>query len=451
MGYIEDVIKNLDLQYFFGKIYLRDDFPSRQLGPEYAHWFQTFKAKLENYSVEMYTLRKKQDVMVSNELRNFGRAFHDGSLNRLKGAGRGLAAVVLGAGPSLAKFAPRLAENPGYALYATALQTLPSVREFGLKPHFCMAIDFNEGMKVVYDRLDMEWAADIPLIYSTKMNPEVVERYPGPAIPLWTNGGLGTYVMDRHEYVMDAGGNVGLTLIRFLRWLDVNNVLLVGQDFGWRQGETTHARGHHAHGSKFEGMTAKNLHGEDIRTSLQMLAAKRDLEQDLKTAPFPVYSLYGGGLPIEGAKPLEWDDVCKAGLLASVPGSRDGFMTSLGRAHAPASRPRFEARSREWAASLRNVERKLTRLFKKPEKNQEAIHQTFEQAYFFVRQDRLYLPYLFNEIMDMAGLARVRARYERKDLSEFKRIARRVAAKVREMDCFLSPEAMEGMKDEMAA
>lgn len=440
-GVLHEVVRNLDLQFVFGKIYVREDLPSRQMGPEYSRWARTVREKMENYTVEMFTLRARQDMMVGNELANYQRAMRDGSLNPLQNAAQGVAGVILGAGPSLAEFAPLLVERPGYAMYATALQTLPALQRIqGAGAHFCVAIDFNEEMLAIYNRLDPGFAANIPLIYSTKVHPEVVRRYPGPTIPLWTMGGVGTNLLNGRELILDAGGNVGLTLTRLLRWMGVSHLMLVGQDFGWKPGQATHSSGHHSDANFGEGIRMKNLHGEDIFTTIQMLTSKRDLEGDLKKAPFPTYHLYGGGVPIEGAIPVTFEEAHAKGLLASAPGARERFLADMLAARKPKRPPEFEARSASWTVSLRNAEKKLEKLLKKPEANQTEIHDLLERAFLFLKQDPLYLPYLFNEVMDMAGLARTRVRYDRPVLSEFKGLCRRVLSKVRQMDRRLAPE-----------
>lgn len=436
--HLAEYIKNLDLQYVYGKIYLRGDLPSRQIGPEYARWMNTVKHRLENFTVEMITLRCRQDVMVGNELKNYRRAQSDGSLQCMKDAGRGVGAVILGAGPSLANFAPQLAENPGYALYATALQTMPALQKLGLKPHLCLALDYDGSMLSVYDRLDPEWAKDVPLIYSTKVNPDLVDRYPGPTLPLWTMGGMATFVMQDHEFVLDAGGNVSLTLVRLLRWMGVSSLLLVGQDFAWRDGPT-HAAGHHASAGPipFDGSMhrrLKNLWGEDIISSVQYLTSKRDMENDLKKSPFRISNLYGGGVVIEGAPAVNMEEARQSGLLSSAPGSRERFQYFLEQAKNHGKPMRFEPRSHIWTSSIRGMERRMQKLFRSCGQSQNEIHTLLEQALFFVRQDPLYLPYLFNETIDLAGLAKTRKSYNPADLSEFKRIGKSILAKVREVD-----------------
>ncbi len=440
------ILQGIDLQLIHGKIHLHLDIPSQQVGPQYAAFGAELRKALEGFTLEMTTLRLRQDVMLGNELANYHRAFGDGSLGPLEGSGTGLSAVILGAGPSLAQHAPALAANPGHALYLTALQTLPALRELGLKPHLCMAIDYSEGMLGIAKRLDPEWCRDIPLVYSAKVRPEVVRDYPGPTLPLWTEGGLGTFVLRGHAPVLDAGGNVSVTLMRFCKFLDVSQVLLVGQDFSWKpDAATTHAAGHHAAANGFtfqpgHHLTVKNWRGEDVVTAMPYLAGARDIEADIPGLERPVHVLYGDGLPLRGARPTDLDQIQSSGLLASRPGSLDRFAAALREANQPVAPPRFEARSPQWTSSLRAVTKRLEKLFAKPERNGDEIQSALGQVHLFLRQDRLYAPYLFNEIMDLAGLVHVRATYTRPDLTQFKKIAKRCLDKVREMDRVLGPQ-----------
>lgn len=435
--FITEVIRNLDLQFVYGQIHLKSDIPSQQLGPEYAQWSTLIKNKLENFSLELSTLRYRQDVMVKNEIDNFKRAMHDGTLKGLEGKANGVGAVILGAGPSLEEMAPALKENPGHVLYTCALQTIPVLQELGIKPHLCAAIDYDPSMLRVFERLDPDFVQDIPLIYSTKVNPEVVKRYPGPTLPLWTIGGVGTYVLKERDLVIDAGGNVSVTLSRFLRWAGVSHMLLVGQDYAWIK-DKSHSAGHHSARKgftlgKFHQMT-KDMNGEEIVTTIQYITAKRELEDDLKESSFPIYNLYGGGVPIAGTEVTTTEKAYMDGILASAPGSVDRFLTDLMGCRNNAKPINLEPRSPMWSTSLRNAEKHLGKLFKHIKNNQNEIHKAFERVELFMKQDPLYMPYLFNEVIDMAGLTRAKNKYEAKDFPEFKRIAKCIMKKVREID-----------------
>lgn len=440
---VEKGLGYLDVSFLFSRINLRSDLACKQMSPAYAQTTLMVKAKLESLSVELSTLRHKQEVMVGNELRNYARAMDGGSLARIQGMARGLTPVVLGAGPSLATFAPELRKLRDHAFFVTALQTLPALERLDLKPDLCLAIDYNPGMVAPINNLqDLSFAADIPFIYSTKMNPAVMERYPGPMIPLWTQGGIGTFVLKDQELVLDAGGNVGVTLMRFLTWAGAKRFVLVGQDFAW-QGTTTHAAGHHsaAHPHEYkpsEDVKLKNLHGEEIYTHLGFLAAKRDIEKDIAATKIPVYNLYGGGVVITGATNIDLDALRDQDLIASQ-GAKEVFLDALHRAARPRVRPIFTPRAPQWAVSLKNVGHRLEKLFRKADKHQEEIQHVLSQVLIFLKQDPLYLPYIYNEIMDMAGLIQTRTHYGVKELTTFKTVKKRVMKKIKEIDEALGP------------
>jgi len=435
------VARQLSLQYVFGNVFLRSDMPSWQLGPEYATWSNHCKKALEDMSCNMTTMRQNQDVMVGNELKNYARAMDDGSLLALRNQGKGITAVVLGAGPSLSRFAPFLARNPGSALYCCGFQTLPALRDYGLKPHFCMAVDHTSALKMVYDRLDMEWAKGIPLIYSCAIDPKVLEMYPGPTVPLWTLGGLGSNMPRDREFVLDAGGNVGVALARFLVWCNVDQVVLVGQDFAW-QGKKTHVAGHLSGDAEFvfdpaQHRALKNRDAQTIYSALPYVVPLRSLEKDIQRWSTRVFNLYGGGAVIKGATEVSWKQVEEEGLLRSHPNRLKDFLHRFDGARSPRRWPGFESRSAQWVSSLGAVQKRLAKLSKEAAKNQLEIQGVLSQILVFLRQDPLYQPYLFKEILGMAGLVHTKDSYAAPEVAECQNILKKVLNKVKEVDSYL--------------
>lgn len=433
---VNDILRRLDVQYLFGSVHLRTDLPSQQLSPAYAEWSVIVKGMLDNFGLEMVTLRNVQDVMVSNELNNFRTALQNGSLNPLEGMLRGLPALIVGAGPSLSDNGPVIAAADSQAIIATSLQAMPACQRVGIKPHFCVAIDWGAPMTLVYDRLDREWASDIPLIYSTKTRTEVVSRYPGPTIPLWTVGGLATFIGGSGDLVLEAGSNVNVAIVRLLYWAGVRRFALLGQDLGWTA-DRSHAEGHH---SKMisNHIPARDIHGNPIRTDKKFLAAARELEQDFRVhKDLEAYNIYGGALPIAGAANITAEEACEKGILTAPSAYTDKLRLGLQLAMVPCSQPVWQPREEQWRTSLRHVQRRLEKLLKKPAKNHVEITATLKQVHEFLRQDPLYLPYLYNEIMDVAGIGYGRYNYGPADLRAFKEVVKKVLKKVQHMDSVL--------------
>ncbi len=437
---VAKAFQQCDLHFLFGRIYLHADMPSRQRGPQYARWTRICQGLLENLSVELATLRQRQDLMVNNELRNYRQAMVHGSIAPLKGSANGLTGVILGAGPSLMDTAPVLAANPGHAVYATSLQSLSALRKVGLTPHFCAAIDFGKVLLNAYKELDHEWAARIPLLYSTKVDPEVVARYPGPTIPFWTLGGLGTYAMQAGGNLQDAGGNVSVTLYRLLHWCGVSRILLCGQDFAWKA-EQSHAAGHYANLNFLkDNVSIQNLAGETLHTTLPFMAALRDMEKDIRTFGLPTYNFYGGLAVINGAVNVDAATLLDQGLHTSVPGSRERFLDALRRAATPRQLPPIEPRQPSWSPSLRHALKHLEKLFKKAHNRQQEIREALGAFQAFLRHDPLYMPYLYNEFMDIAGLLHGARTLTAKDHATFKNVVKRVQHKVQEMDSLIAEQ-----------
>jgi len=246
---------------------------------------------------------------------------------------------------------------------------------------------------------------------------------------------------------------VGVTLARFLSWAGVSRILLAGQDFSW-PAERTHAPGHHAHQNvqSFDpnrDVQMTNLWGKTIYSNVGYLSAKRDLEKDLRKAEVPVYNIYGGGVEIEGSRVVDVEECHQRGLLASQPGARERFLDSLRRANRQRVRPVYQPRHATWNMSLRNATKRFEKLLKKPGKHQGEIRQLLNNVLHFLKQDPLYLPYLYNEVMDMAAMVNLKAKYGPTDMKEYRDILKRSLAKVKQVDLALGPEGIE--KREAAA
>ena len=437
-------VRACDKQFLFGRILLQADLASQQIGPAYAYWTRVCREQLDALSVELATLRRAQDVMVGNELSNFRRALADGDMKSLHGALGGMPAVIAGAGPSLAASAPAVTGLQDRALITAALQTLPAMQAVGIRPDLAVCIDYSDGILRVYDRLDPEWARHVPLIYSTKVQPEVVRRYPGPTLPLWTVGGMATFIAGKDDLVLDAAGNVSVALMRLLHWMGAGRMVLAGQDFGWR-GEASHAAGHHAAAITVGTLELPGRDGP-VRSTLPYATALRDMEQDIRTRQLDVVNLYGGGALIRGARDITPEDLDRevpppanheqaGGGDAGVSGAAlAAFRQRLDAAMTPCEQPLFAPRLPHWRTSLRNAQKKLETLFRKPERHGAEIVEMLGRIHFFLRQDPICTPYLYNEIMDVSGLVHGRDRFGLPQLTEFRQISRRVLDKIRRID-----------------
>lgn len=440
--HIRNTLQGLDLYFLFGETALRLDTPSTQRGPEYAQWHTLVRELLDDNALELRTMRQFQDTFVRNELRNLSRTRRDGSARKLNSAGQGTGGLILGAGPSLERHGPELARLSPTLLTASAFQTLPALHRIGLRPHFCMLIDPSPQLSSVFSSVGQEYLANLPLIYSPKIDPDLLKRYPGPTTPLWTQGGLGSMLLDRTEPILNTGNNVGVAIFRLLTWMKIGHVVLVGQDFGW-SGERSHAAGHNAatqivSAKAAYARTVRRRDGRIIQTSVQLLQARANLERDIAGSELPVFTVDGDGLDLIGATTASLHELHARHLLHADSQATQNALTTLTTPGPQLTTPVPGSCGSELHPSIGNVRRRLDHLFQSAQDTHAEIRTTLGQVEFFLRAATPYMPFLFNEITEIAWLARIKESYDKNDYQTVSAVLTRVAAKITEMDQFLT-------------
>ncbi|WP_027183589.1 6-hydroxymethylpterin diphosphokinase MptE-like protein [Desulfovibrio inopinatus] len=440
----EHVVSHLDISFMFSQVYLRCDRACEQVGPEYVNWKAYAAARLKRFATEISTSRQRQEIIVGNEIANYSNAMDHGSLLPLQNKANGVAAVMLGSGSSLKNIAQRFIDESGKALYICALDTLPNLLRMGITPDVCLGLDARPETKRDIEALSKSSPlATIPLIYSTKMDPCVVDVYPGPKLPLWTKGGIADAVFGDRELVLNAGGNADLALARLLLWLGVASITLVGHDFTRKIDHDTAYDAPFSSGVTSTFIELTNNEGNPIYTDKNQLAVKHAMEQIVSTTDIPIFNLYGGGVAVEGVTAIDIDRFFAEGIMHSVSDSRSVFLHALREAMVPRSRPRFEPRSQQWKASLKSVTRRMEKLFKKPACNRTQIQETLHQVVLFTRQNPVYLPYLYSEIMDLGGLLYTKTNYGPAEFVLFKNITKRTLKKVKAMDALFGVSSIQ--------
>jgi hypothetical protein len=108
--------------------------------------------------------------MLANLLRNIPRWAGSFLAGGLKGKFCNVPAVICGAGPSLQSSLPLLKEVEDRALIIAGGSTIAALSNQGIQPHLGIAIDPN-GEE--FDRLKIASSYEMPLIYGTRLQPDV--------------------------------------------------------------------------------------------------------------------------------------------------------------------------------------------------------------------------------------------------------------------------------------
>ncbi len=187
----------------------------------------------------------QSETTLRNELLNAGRYASCPGVASLEGIARGRPAVVVSAGPSLERNVHLLGE-PGVrervVIVATPTVLQPLLRR-GIRPHFVCALDWSDISARFYEGLTAEDVEGITLVAEAKVNPAVIDAFPGairfPSTPrldqvLAFSGSPGAA---RRMGQVVQGSTVAHLCYGLARHLGCDPVILIGQDLGFTDGQ----------------------------------------------------------------------------------------------------------------------------------------------------------------------------------------------------------------------
>ncbi len=250
---------------------------------------------------------------------NLGRYAAGESINALKGLGRGCPAVLVAAGPSLAKNVALL-ENRDVrdrVIVIAAQTALKPLLARGIRPNFVTALDYHEISRRFYEGLPA--LDDVTLVAEPKANRAIVDNYPGP-VRMCRSPFIDTLLgeMGRRVDALRAGSTVAHLNFYLAQYLGCDPIVLTGQDLGFSDGlyympgtaihevwgaelgpfntlemmEWQRVARHKTHLRKLE-----DIHGKPIYTDEQMLTYLRQFERDFGRANQTIIDATEGGLP----------------------------------------------------------------------------------------------------------------------------------------------------------
>lgn len=163
--------------------------------------------------------------------------------NGLKGAFPNVPAVVCGAGPSLERTLDTLRKLENKALIFAGGSTLAALSSQGIMPHFGMALDPNlEELR----RMKNSFAFEVPLLYSTRVHPDVFRTTNGPfgymrsgvggVAELWIEEELGLLDPLLGDFLSPETISVTGICVAYAQFLGCNPILLNGIDMAYTGG-----------------------------------------------------------------------------------------------------------------------------------------------------------------------------------------------------------------------
>ncbi len=216
--------------------------PSRtRLGDSAARFGRTFTRVLESVRTVVATTLVQTETSLRNSTQNIDHYALNGGIADLRGRCAGRPAIVVSAGPSLARNIEQLA-RPGVRdrFVIIAVQTvLRQLLARGIRPHYVTALDYHEISRRFYEGLTSDDVRGVTLVVESKVNPAVTQAFPGVircARDEFLDEVLGPE-LSRDMGVIPAGATVAHLAYFVARHLGCDPVVLVGQDLGFTDGQ----------------------------------------------------------------------------------------------------------------------------------------------------------------------------------------------------------------------
>jgi len=221
---------------------LVDHAPSRErLGDGPAQLRAHLAACIDAVQTAVNTTLVQVITTLRNTLSNLDRYTTCPGVADLAGAAGGRPALVVSAGPSLARTIDLLA-RPGVRdrFVIIAVQTvLKTLLARGIRPHFVTALDYHEISRRFYDGLTPADVRGVTLVAEPQANPAILDAFPG-AIRLSSDRSLDELLgpgLHRDMGHLPLGATVAHLAYSLARHLGCDPVVLVGQDLGFTDGQ----------------------------------------------------------------------------------------------------------------------------------------------------------------------------------------------------------------------
>ncbi|TVQ78259.1 MAG: DUF115 domain-containing protein [Bradymonadales bacterium] len=202
----------------------------------------------------------------------------------LKDAFKGVPALVLSAGPSLAKSLPQVKKLQNKALIISVDASLKPVLEAGIQPHFVTSLERSHETKKFFESIGQGSSIKTDLIAYPLVPNEVIESYPGKT---WVSYRDHAYFQFFEKTcprgIVPSKTSVSHFSARLADWMGCSEIVLLGQDLSYDPKSLS---------SHVDGVA---IPAWSQSKSLEELSL--ELQKSQGTAPFYVPGNEGGMLP----------------------------------------------------------------------------------------------------------------------------------------------------------
>lgn len=289
-----------------------------RLFPEQIDYFnQSFKQFLITTGNDIATVMEFSKRWTINSIKNLQYTVESQSIFEKKAFFKGKPAIIVSAGPSLNEELANLKyikENGLAYIFAVGSATKVLIKN-SIYPDAVCTYDPQQHNYRLFEEIYSNSIKSVPMIYATTVGHETLDQYSGPMFNfITTQDGLTNHLLEKQQktIIYDAPSIAVITL-QLLNALEVSKVILVGQNFAFKQ-DKFYADGIERYDKEKEGFSdntvqhqdkaiifeVEDVHNRKVSTNAHFQQMKADMEIVLQFIRIPTINTSQGGAKIEG-------------------------------------------------------------------------------------------------------------------------------------------------------
>ncbi len=387
----------------------------------HAGFYQQMQALLTDYlgfaRTQMVTLIRNAQITFQNVANNLVHYIANPGVDGLRERAAGYPAIVVAAGPSLARNLDQVLKLRGHAVLIAVQTVLRLLHQLRCPPHFVTSLDFHEVSAEFFRGLDD--AGDCVLVAEPKATWHVLDTYGGRKSVLHhplAEVLLGEAAPPRAA--LRGGATVAHLAFYLADYLGCDPILFVGQDLSFAEGRF------YLPGSPIERVwapelnafctpemkqwerivrnrpilrSARDLHGRDVYTDDLLFSYAEQFQNDFAACRRRVIQASEGGLALRGMEVMSLSDAAAKFCMRPLPPdllAPSDLRGETGSATAAAEALRARMAELEQvhgiATEMRGLLDRLTALVERPAEFNRLIVRVDELRLGMLKHDRLY-------------------------------------------------------------
>ncbi|MGE7110299.1 motility associated factor glycosyltransferase family protein [Lysinibacillus sp. NPDC047702] len=278
---------------------------------------QSFRDFLLMVGNDMATIAKFSRRWTVNALMNLPHTLKDPNfLLQKKQFFKGKPAIIVSAGPSLDEELENLSyikENGLAYIFAVGSANMTLIKH-NIYPDAVITYDPQQHNYRLFEEITSRGINSIPMIYGTTVGYETLTHYRGPKLYFVTSQDKITQKFHKEQLpiIYDAP-SVALIAMQLLNVLDVSKIILVGQNFAFKQ-DKFYAEGIARYDAEKKAISdnsiqakdivtkfeVEDVHGGSVQTTSNFVQMKANMELYLQYVKMPVINTTNGGAAIKG-------------------------------------------------------------------------------------------------------------------------------------------------------